>query len=133
MDQESHREVADSGAELVLLYIPMQEEVDERALLRELNLHGVGATDVDRDLPFNFINDIGDRVGVPVIDSRCLLKTHVELGRRNFWLEDRHFRELGKKAVAETILDWLSKHSTFQISIVDDWSETCGSNTDVHQ
>lgn len=98
------QEVADSGARLLLAYIPSAMEVDDRSWRISQEKNEMRTPDWERGLPLRRVRDIAARAGVAFLDlSQPLREVDHGLLGGPYYPQDGHWNALGHRTAAAAV------------------------------
>ncbi len=118
-------EVSADGAQLVLIYLPFQEEIVDAAAEDAARAGELTLADLDRERPFRQVERIAAELQIPVVDTRLALLESLEQGVAVHWKRDRHFTPAGHRAVVQSLLAWLEQRPEAD-RIADATTADCG-------
>ncbi len=95
------------GAEIALIYIPDEPEINDSKLLEEATARELELSEIDAQLLFGRIKAIADGLGIPVINTSKMLIEALNNGEKVYWERDKHLTEAGHRAVADSVLEWV--------------------------
>jgi hypothetical protein len=101
------KDVAAHEARLLLVYVPSQMEVNERAWTLSRSLYGIKEGAWDRGLVLRRLQGIGQEVGFPVLDLTGPLRAADRGGRSAYYERDGHWNALGHEIAAREVEGFL--------------------------
>ena len=109
MDAWTH----ERGARLVIVAIPIGEQIYPAMWEHTQSLYGLDPTDFDLDKPQRLVSKIGEELGVPVIDVRGALRDAAREGPELYYRKDIHWTPRGHDVAAHEIVRQLGDLNLF--------------------
>jgi hypothetical protein len=100
--EKLHKSTSADNVPLVIIAIPLKEEIDGKVLQRTLMASGLNPSQIDINQPLSQISSFGNERNIPLLDPRPILKLrHLELPC--YFIYDGHWQTEGVKYAANYI------------------------------
>ncbi len=103
------REVQQAGARLIIFYVPIRFEIDDRSWELTREAYSLPDDGWDRDAVFARLHKSCARIGIPLVDPRAEFRQATHAGEALYFRRDGHWNRSGHAKAAEILARTLAR------------------------